>query len=238
MLLSFGVSYGEDAELHGVRCLHQFLATGNDGGSSCAHVVYDEQMLVAEASCLASPRCIGWRKSKGILYIAIAFPPVFVCLAFCESLSSDDFLEYGNLRGFVQSLCYGLALVVSSFSLAFGRQGNGHDGVYVVEELYVVGFACQQVSHGNAYVLVLVVLELVEQVAGRSVPVIMKQGAAFLDGNAVPEELCHVVVFWLLPCVGAWQMQVACQADDFLLAQQPLAADEAMAWAHEVEDPC
>ena len=82
----------------------------------------------------------------------------------------------------------------------------------------------------------LVVFELVEQIAGRSVPVIMKQGAAFLYGNTVSEEFCHVVVFWLLPGVGAWQMQIARYADDFLLAQQSLAADKAMAWTEQVEN--
>ena len=91
-------------------------------------------------------------------------------------------------------------------------------------------------SHAYAYFLMLVVFELVEQIAGRSVPVIMKQGAAFLYGNTVPEEFCHVVVFWLLPGVGAWQMQIARYADDFLLAQQSLAADKAMAWTEQVEN--
>ena len=91
-------------------------------------------------------------------------------------------------------------------------------------------------SHAYAYFLMLVVFELVEQVAGRSVPVIMKQGAAFLYGNTVPEEFSHVVAFWLLPGVGAWQMQIARYADDFLLAQQSLAADKAMAWTEQVEN--
>ena len=52
----------------------------------------------------------------------------------------------------------------------------------------------------------------------------------------MPEEFCHVVVFWLLPGVGAWQMQIARYADDFLLAQQALAADKAMAWTEQVEN--
>lgn len=124
-LLSFGVSYGEDAELHRVCCLHQFPTAGNDGGSCCAHVVYDEQMLVFEAFCLASSRCVVGRKGKDILHVDVAFPSVLVCLAFGESLSCDEMFEYGNLCGFVQSSRYGLALVVASLSFSFGARGIG-----------------------------------------------------------------------------------------------------------------
>ena len=58
----------------------------------------------------------------------------------------------------------------------------------------------------------LIVLELIDQTAGGRVPVIVKQGAAFHDRDAVPEEFSHLVVFRILPGVCAWQVQVASQA--------------------------
>ena len=73
-----------------------------------------------EAFGLASSWCVVGRQGKYILHIDVAFPSVLVCLAFDESLSSDELVEYGNLCGFVQSSRYGLALVVASLSFSFG----------------------------------------------------------------------------------------------------------------------
>ena len=65
---------------------------------------------------------------------------------------------------------------------------------------------------------------------------IIEQCSSIFNREQMPEELCHLVVFWLQALVGSGQMQVAFYANCMVAHCQSLTTGTALAWEKEIEN--
>ena len=130
-------------------------------------------------------------------------------LTFLEDVSSHDICVDGEVGHLCDSLSDFLALVVASLPLAVGCKRNGNDAVDVVEEVHFHSFLCQKYSQVCGNFRAVTVFQLIENVAGEGMALVIEEGAGFLDGNTMPEHLCHLIIIRVFPCIGSGQKQIA-----------------------------
>lgn len=238
-MLFLGIANGKNAEFH-VASEHDGLATRTNGGSRGANIIDDEKVLACEWVTFLVAIPFGWRKSLGqledILDAVQSSPTVQVSLALFEDDSFYDVCPDGDVGEVGYPLGDFLALVVASFPSSLGSDGNGYDTINVVEKVYSHAFLCQEPSHVIGDVGLVLVFELVKDIAGEGMPLVIEERTSFLDGDKMPEHLCHLVVVRILPGIGSWKMEIAGETDALLLACQSVSADRAIARKKQVDD--
>ena len=152
---------------------------------------------------------VGRVELKGFFHVLVSSPAVFLGLTFLEDVSSHDICVDGEVGHLCDSLSDFLALVVASLPLAVGCKRNGNDTVDVVEEVDFHSFLCQKYSQVCGNFRAVTVFQLIENVAGEGMTFVIEEGAGFLDGNTMPEHLCHLIIIRVFPCIGSGQKQIA-----------------------------
>lgn len=211
------------------------MATGDDGGSCGANIVDDEEVLAFQRNLLAVVgsgivrRLVGGAEFEDAGYVFLSSPTILVGLTLFERGSSHDVGMYGEMGEFCDTFGDFLALVVTSLFLSVLGERNGDDAIDVVEEMDSRALLCQESSHVEGNVGAVVVFQLIEDVAGEGVSLVIEECARFLDGNLMPKHLRHLVVVGLLPSVGSGEMEIARETDSLFLACQSIPTDGAEA---------
>ena len=198
------------------------MAARDDCRPRGAYVIDDENVLAFQGSWTLPGAFRIWLEDR--TYILLPLPSVFMSLAFCKGSSSYKMCKDGEIGDVGNALGYLLALVVASLLEAVLGKGDGDDAVDVVEEVDPRAFLSQKSPHVESDFRVMVILELVEDVACEGMALVIKQGSCFLDGDLMPKHLRHLVFIGILPCVGSGKMQVAGRANAFFATRQSVPA--------------
>lgn len=221
---------------------HDGLATRNDGGSRGTNVIDDKKMLALQGALGR-----GWAGSvfglwtrgcpfENLAHVVESLPAVLVGLAFCKGVAPDDVGIDGEMSQLGDTLGYFFTLVVSSLLQTIGGEWNRNDAIDILEEADSHSFLCQESPHVEGNFRAMRIFQLVKDVAGESVPLVIKESACFLYGNLMPKHLGHLILVGILPSVCPWKVQVASHANRFLLAGKAVAANGTEAGKQQVDD--
>ena len=169
-------SYGCEAEFH-FAGFHEFLAAGVDGGSRGADVVYDEKMFarqVCDGVLSAFFIVIVCSKLECMFHVLLSLPFVLVGLTFREDFPSYRIGDDGYLGLLPDALGYLFALIIATFLLPFGCQGNGDDGVNSFKEISPVPFTANHFSQEETSIRSVSIFQGIDGLAGRRMTLIIK----------------------------------------------------------------
>ena len=124
--LLFCIADREDTQLNSLS-FRQFLSAGNDGGTCCYDVIDDEQMLAFDL--------VGINQLKGLSYVLATFPDVVLMrLALCEMLTHNYLIVDRQMSDMTNAASYLHTLVVASLPMTLACDGDGYDGIDIVEK--------------------------------------------------------------------------------------------------------
>ena len=167
-------------------------------------------------------------------YVVIAVPALLVGLARLKVHAPHGTGIDGDARDMAYAAGNLDALVVATLADAVAAQGNGHDDIDAVEEGRCTILGGKHGAKGFGGVGRVVVLEVVDQLAGSAAALVEEQGATALDGDAAPEHVGHIIVGGRGVVARAGQAGVADRAECVLAGRESLATHGAMARAEQV----
>ena len=138
--------------------------------------------------------------------IFIALPAASACLAAFKDGAAYRLLQDRQSRHFIDALSNAKALVVASLSLSFGSQRDGDDAIDTLKKAAQLQFSGHHASKNFSYLWMILVFQLVKEIGGLGVWLVVEQSRGALDGNLSPEQFRHHVLVWVLLEVGTRQV--------------------------------